>query len=51
MVFVLDRQLSLGEAAKYLGIAQTTIIKCYTFPSSHRYFDEENLLDFLNRLC
>jgi len=47
VTFVFGRQLCLGEVTKYLGIAQTTVIKCHTLLSSHRYFDEGNLLDFL----
>lgn len=53
----MGKQLKIGEAASYLGIAKTTLrtyanegkINCHTLPSGHRFFDEDDLLVFMQK--
>lgn len=51
------KQLRVNQAAQYLGISKGTlrhcadegIIPCTLLPSGHRYFDEDDLNNFLNK--
>lgn len=53
----MGKQLRVKEASEFLGISKSTlryysdkgIIPCHTLPSGHRYFDEDDLLSFLNK--
>lgn len=53
----MGKQLRVKEASEMLGVAKGTlrhyadkgVINCHTLPSGHRYFDEDDLMSFLNK--